>query len=151
MSSWTPPACPRKPRFLLFSPPSAAASLFAPVASLIRARGPGLAEGGSLCNGRLPDCRSFQDLSRQSDLVYGTVRESAAFEYFKAKGTNPLEQDNTFAELWKTVNKNNGLENSVSSPSEGIEKVSSASPGAAGHVTADAARSFSGRPTRFPP
>lgn len=71
-----------------------------------------------------PVCRSFQDLSRQSDLVYGTVRESAVFEYFKAKGTNPLEQDNTFAELWKTVNKNQGLENSVSSPSEGIKKVS---------------------------
>lgn len=46
------------------------------------------------------------------------------YEYFQAKGTNPLEQDNTFAELWKTVNKNNGFENSVSSPSEGIKKVS---------------------------
>lgn len=51
------------------------------------------------------------------------MRESAVFEYFKAKGTNPLEQDSTFAELWKTVNKNNGLENCVSSPSEGIKKV----------------------------
>lgn len=80
-----------------------------------------------------PDCRSFQDLSRQSDLVYGTVRESAVFEYFKAKGTNPLEQDNTFAELWKTINKNNGLENSVSSPSEGIKKVR-ASSGGCSHV-----------------
>ncbi|KAG8000224.1 Glutamate receptor ionotropic [Nibea albiflora] len=66
--------------------------------------------------------RSFQDLSRQVDLVYGTVRESAVYEYFQAKGTNPLEQDNTFAELWKTINKNNGFENSVSSPSEGIKK-----------------------------
>uniref|UniRef100_A0A3Q3W7P4 Glutamate receptor n=1 Tax=Mola mola TaxID=94237 RepID=A0A3Q3W7P4_MOLML len=66
--------------------------------------------------------RSFQDLSRQSDLVYGTVRESAVLEYFQAKGTNPLEQDNTFAELWKTINKNSGFENSVSSPSEGIKK-----------------------------
>lgn len=49
------------------------------------------------------------------------------FEYFQAKGTNPLEQDSTFAELWKTVNKNNGLENSVSSPSEGIKKVRASS------------------------
>lgn len=70
-----------------------------------------------------PACRSFQDLSRQADVVYGTVRESAVFEYFKAKGTNPLEQDNTYAELWKTINKNNGFENSVSSPSEGIMRV----------------------------
>lgn len=76
-----------------------------------------------------PVCRSFQDLSRQSDVVYGTVRESAVFEYFKAKGTNPLEQDNTYAELWKTINKNNGRENCVSSPSEGIKKVRASSGG----------------------
>lgn len=58
------------------------------------------------------------------DLVYGTVRDSAVYEYFQAKGTNPLEQDSTFAELWKTINKNNAFDNSVSSPSEGIKKVS---------------------------
>ncbi|XP_028459066.1 glutamate receptor ionotropic, delta-1 [Perca flavescens] len=67
--------------------------------------------------------RSFQDLSKQVDLVYGTVRDSAVYDYFQAKGTNPLEQDSTFAELWKTINKNNAFENSVSSPSEGIKKV----------------------------
>uniref|UniRef100_A0A672JLV5 Glutamate receptor n=1 Tax=Salarias fasciatus TaxID=181472 RepID=A0A672JLV5_SALFA len=66
--------------------------------------------------------RSFQDLSKQADMVYGTVRESAVYEYFRAKGTNPLEQDSTFAELWKIVNKNNGFDHSVSSPSEGIKK-----------------------------
>ncbi|XP_034408138.1 glutamate receptor ionotropic, delta-1 isoform X2 [Cyclopterus lumpus] len=66
--------------------------------------------------------RSFQDLSKQVDLVYGTVRDSAVYEYFQAKGTNPLEQDSTFAELWKTINKNDAYENSVPSPSEGIKK-----------------------------
>ncbi|KAM7385402.1 hypothetical protein PAMP_001488 [Pampus punctatissimus] len=66
--------------------------------------------------------RSFQDLSKQLDLVYGTVRDSAVYEYFQVKGTNPLEQDSTFAELWKTINKNNGFEHSVSSPSDGIKK-----------------------------
>uniref|UniRef100_A0A3P9JIB1 Glutamate receptor, ionotropic, delta 1a n=1 Tax=Oryzias latipes TaxID=8090 RepID=A0A3P9JIB1_ORYLA len=66
--------------------------------------------------------RSLQDLSKQGDVVYGTVRDSAVYEYFRAKGTNPLEQDNTFAELWKVINKNNGFEYSVSSPSEGIKK-----------------------------
>ncbi|KAL6102055.1 grid1 [Pungitius sinensis] len=65
---------------------------------------------------------SFQDLSKQVDLVYGTVRDSAVYDYFQAKGTNPLEQDSTFAELWKTINQNNAFENSVSSPSEGIKK-----------------------------
>ncbi|KAJ8404772.1 hypothetical protein AAFF_G00331590 [Aldrovandia affinis] len=66
--------------------------------------------------------RTFQDLSKQMDLAYGTVRDSAVYDYFRAKGTNPLEQDSTFAELWRTISKNNGHDYSVSSPSEGIRK-----------------------------
>uniref|UniRef100_A0A674B788 Glutamate receptor n=1 Tax=Salmo trutta TaxID=8032 RepID=A0A674B788_SALTR len=66
--------------------------------------------------------RTFQDLSRQMDVSYGTVRDSAVYDYFKNKGTNPLEQDSTFAELWRTISKNNGHDYSVSSPSEGIRK-----------------------------
>lgn len=56
-------------------------------------------------------------------MSYGTVRDSAVYEYFRAKGTNPLEQDSTFAELWRTISKNGGADNCVSSPSEGIRKV----------------------------
>ncbi|XP_077406423.1 glutamate receptor ionotropic, delta-1-like isoform X2 [Vanacampus margaritifer] len=66
--------------------------------------------------------RSFQDLSRQMDVDYGTVRDSAVYDFFRNKGTNPLEQDGTYAELWRTVSKNGGLDFSVSSPSEGIRK-----------------------------
>ncbi|XP_030897760.1 glutamate receptor ionotropic, delta-1-like [Leptonychotes weddellii] len=66
--------------------------------------------------------RTFQDLSKQVDMSYGTVRDSAVYEYFRAKGTNPLEQDSTFAELWRTISKNGGADNCVSSPSEGIRK-----------------------------
>ncbi|XP_046710172.1 glutamate receptor ionotropic, delta-1-like isoform X1 [Silurus meridionalis] len=66
--------------------------------------------------------RTFQDLARQVDLDYGTVRDSAVYDYFRAKGTNPLEQDSTYAELWRTISKNNGQEFSVSSPSEGIRR-----------------------------
>ncbi|XP_069373825.1 glutamate receptor ionotropic, delta-1 isoform X2 [Paralichthys olivaceus] len=65
---------------------------------------------------------SFQDLVRQIDVDYGTVRDSAVYDYFRNKGTNPLEQDSTYAELWRTISKNNGLDYSVSSPSEGIRK-----------------------------
>ncbi|XP_029383495.1 glutamate receptor ionotropic, delta-1-like [Echeneis naucrates] len=65
---------------------------------------------------------SFQDLARQIDVDYGTVRDSAVFDYFRNKGTNPLEQDSTYAELWRTISKNNGMDYSVSSPSEGIRK-----------------------------
>ncbi|XP_028825440.1 glutamate receptor ionotropic, delta-1 isoform X2 [Denticeps clupeoides] len=66
--------------------------------------------------------RTFQDLAKQMDVAYGTVRDSAVYDYFRAKGTNPLEQDSTYAELWRTISKNNGHEFSVSSPSEGIRK-----------------------------
>jgi glutamate receptor delta-1 subunit len=67
--------------------------------------------------------RTFQDLSKQVEMSYGTVRDSAVYEYFRAKGTNPLEQDSTFAELWRTISKNGGADNCVSNPSEGIRKV----------------------------
>ncbi|XP_038164653.1 glutamate receptor ionotropic, delta-1-like isoform X3 [Cyprinodon tularosa] len=66
--------------------------------------------------------RSFQDLARQIEVDYGTVRDSAVYDYFRNKGTNPLEQDSTYAELWRTISKNDGLDYSVSSPSEGIRK-----------------------------
>ncbi|XP_047232955.1 glutamate receptor ionotropic, delta-1 isoform X2 [Girardinichthys multiradiatus] len=66
--------------------------------------------------------RSFQDLARQIDVDYGTVRDSAVYDYFRNKGTNPLEQDSTYAELWRTISKNDGMDYSVSSPSEGIRK-----------------------------
>ncbi|XP_056893236.1 glutamate receptor ionotropic, delta-1 isoform X1 [Takifugu flavidus] len=66
--------------------------------------------------------RTFQDLARQMDVDYGTVRDSAVYDYFRNKGTNPLEQDGTYAELWRTMSKNGGMEHSVSSPSEGIRK-----------------------------
>ncbi|XP_072312865.1 glutamate receptor ionotropic, delta-1-like [Eucyclogobius newberryi] len=67
--------------------------------------------------------RTFQDLSRQLDLDYGTVRDSSVYDYFRLKGTNPLEQDTAFAELWRTMSRNEGKDFSVSSPSEGIKKV----------------------------
>ncbi|AWP18189.1 putative glutamate receptor ionotropic delta-1-like, partial [Scophthalmus maximus] len=66
--------------------------------------------------------RSFQDLARQMDVDYGTVRDSAVYDYFRNKGTNPLEQDSTYAELWRTISKSDGMDYSVSSPSEGIRK-----------------------------
>ncbi|ELW65972.1 Glutamate receptor delta-1 subunit [Tupaia chinensis] len=72
--------------------------------------------------------RTFQDLSKQVEMSYGTVRDSAVYEYFRAKGTNPLEQDSTFAELWRTISKNGGADNCVSGPSEGIRKVEDVAP-----------------------
>ncbi|XP_061666508.1 glutamate receptor ionotropic, delta-1-like isoform X3 [Syngnathoides biaculeatus] len=71
---------------------------------------------------RVPDGPRRTDLSRQTDVDYGTVRDSAVYDYLRNKGTNPLEQDATYAELWRTVSKNGGLDYCVSSPSEGIRK-----------------------------
>ncbi|KAK1881412.1 Glutamate receptor ionotropic delta-1 [Dissostichus eleginoides] len=51
--------------------------------------------------------RSFQDLARQMEVDYGTVRDSAVYDYFRNKGTNPLEQDSTTLRV---------------QPSEGIRK-----------------------------
>lgn len=67
--------------------------------------------------------RSLQDLARQSGLNYGTVSDSAVYQYFRTKGTNPLEHDSTFSEVWRTINKHQGKGNSVDSPAEGIRKV----------------------------
>ncbi|XP_055517796.1 glutamate receptor ionotropic, delta-1-like [Leucoraja erinacea] len=66
---------------------------------------------------------SFQDLAKQSELSYGTVKDSSVYEYFQAKGTNPLEQDSTYAELWRTISKHNGAENCISTVHEGIAKI----------------------------
>nr|XP_014341697.1 PREDICTED: glutamate receptor ionotropic, delta-1 [Latimeria chalumnae] len=66
--------------------------------------------------------RTFQDLAKQLDMSYGTVKDSSVYSYFRAKGTNPLEQDSTYADLWRTISKNNGADNCVSNPSEGIQK-----------------------------
>ncbi|KAI4792214.1 hypothetical protein KUCAC02_033529 [Chaenocephalus aceratus] len=86
-----------------------------------------MAAGGSSrssCVRRTPAnlAASFQDLARQMEVDYGTVRDSAVYDYFRNKGTNPLEQDSTYAELWRTLSRNNGQDFSVSSPSEGIRK-----------------------------
>ncbi|XP_038638904.1 glutamate receptor ionotropic, delta-1-like isoform X1 [Scyliorhinus canicula] len=66
---------------------------------------------------------SFQDLAKQSDLSYGTVRDSSVYQYFQTKGTNPLEQDSTYAELWRMISKNSGADNCVSATNEGIAKI----------------------------
>ncbi|XP_032805400.1 glutamate receptor ionotropic, delta-2-like isoform X4 [Petromyzon marinus] len=74
-----------------------------------------------------PPIRSMQDLVRQSDLQYGTVLDSAVFEHIKMKGLNPLVQDGLFAEMWKVIGRNNGTENCVRDPWDGIRRVKAGS------------------------
>ncbi|XP_072898558.1 glutamate receptor ionotropic, delta-2 isoform X1 [Hemitrygon akajei] len=67
--------------------------------------------------------QSLQDLSKQTDIPYGTVMESAVYEHVRVKGMNPFERDNMYAQMWRMINKGNGTETSVKDSQEGIQRV----------------------------
>ncbi|XP_067902088.1 glutamate receptor ionotropic, delta-2 isoform X2 [Heterodontus francisci] len=67
--------------------------------------------------------QSLQDLSKQTDIPYGTVMESAVYEHVRVKGMNPFERDNMYAQMWKMINRGNGTETSVKDSQEGIRRV----------------------------
>uniref|UniRef100_A0A4W3IEB1 Glutamate receptor n=1 Tax=Callorhinchus milii TaxID=7868 RepID=A0A4W3IEB1_CALMI len=67
--------------------------------------------------------QSLQDLSKQTDIPYGTVMESAVYEHIRVKGMNPFERDNMYSQMWRMINRGNGTENSVKDSQEGIRRV----------------------------
>lgn len=67
--------------------------------------------------------RSLQDLSRQTDIPYGTVLDSAVYEHVRVKGMNPFERDSMYSQMWRMINRSNGSENNVLESSAGIQKV----------------------------
>ncbi|NXD40671.1 GRID2 protein, partial [Copsychus sechellarum] len=67
--------------------------------------------------------QSLQDLSRQTDIPYGTVLDSAVYEHVRVKGMNPFERDSMYAQMWRMINRSNGSENNVLESSAGIQKV----------------------------
>ncbi|XP_077133366.1 glutamate receptor ionotropic, delta-2 isoform X2 [Ranitomeya variabilis] len=67
--------------------------------------------------------QSLQDLSRQTDIPYGTVLDSAVYDHVRTKGMNPFERDSMYSQMWRMINKNNGTENNVPESLEGIQKV----------------------------
>lgn len=67
--------------------------------------------------------RSLQDLSRQTDIPYGTVLDSAVYEHVRVKGMNPFERDSMYAQMWRMINRSNGSENNVVESTAGIQKV----------------------------
>ncbi|XP_072351425.1 glutamate receptor ionotropic, delta-2 isoform X2 [Scyliorhinus torazame] len=67
--------------------------------------------------------QSLQDLSKQTDIPYGTVMESAVYEHVRVKGMNPFERDNMYAQMWRMINRGNGTETSVKDSQEGIQRV----------------------------
>uniref|UniRef100_A0A4W3IEC0 Glutamate receptor n=1 Tax=Callorhinchus milii TaxID=7868 RepID=A0A4W3IEC0_CALMI len=67
--------------------------------------------------------QSLQDLSKQTDIPYGTVMESAVYEHIRVKGMNPFERDNMYSQMWRMINRGNGTENSVKDSQEGIRRI----------------------------
>uniref|UniRef100_A0A3P8WAR0 Glutamate receptor n=1 Tax=Cynoglossus semilaevis TaxID=244447 RepID=A0A3P8WAR0_CYNSE len=67
--------------------------------------------------------QSLQDLSRQTELPYGTVYDSAVYNQVRAKALNPFERDPMYAQMWRMINHTGGVDNNVEESKEGILKV----------------------------
>uniref|UniRef100_A0A8W4FLP0 Glutamate receptor n=1 Tax=Sus scrofa TaxID=9823 RepID=A0A8W4FLP0_PIG len=67
--------------------------------------------------------QSLQDLSKQTDIPYGTVLDSAVYEHVRMKGMNPFERDSMYSQMWRMINRSNGSENNVLESQAGIQKV----------------------------
>ncbi|XP_072538011.1 glutamate receptor ionotropic, delta-2 isoform X1 [Salminus brasiliensis] len=67
--------------------------------------------------------QSLQDLSKQTELPYGTVLDSAVYDQLRSKGMNPFERDPMYSQMWRMINRTGGAENNVEDSKEGIRKV----------------------------
>lgn len=68
--------------------------------------------------------RSLQDLSKQTELPYGTVLDSAVYDQVRSKAMNPFERDPMYSQMWRMINRTGGGDNNVEESKEGIRKVS---------------------------
>uniref|UniRef100_A0A6Q2WWK3 Glutamate receptor n=1 Tax=Esox lucius TaxID=8010 RepID=A0A6Q2WWK3_ESOLU len=69
--------------------------------------------------------QSLQDLSKQTELPYGTVLDSAVYEQVRSKAMNPFERDPMYSQMWRMINRTGGPDNNVEESKEGIRKVKS--------------------------
>ncbi len=67
--------------------------------------------------------RSLQDLSKQTELPYGTVLDSAVYDQVRSKAMNPFERDPMYSQMWRMINRTGGGDNNVEESKEGIRKV----------------------------
>ncbi|XP_014027983.1 glutamate receptor ionotropic, delta-2 isoform X1 [Salmo salar] len=67
--------------------------------------------------------QSLQDLSKQTELPYGTVLDSAVYEQVRSKAMNPFERDPMYSQMWRMINRTGGADNNVDESKEGIRKV----------------------------
>uniref|UniRef100_A0AAR2L8C7 Glutamate receptor n=1 Tax=Pygocentrus nattereri TaxID=42514 RepID=A0AAR2L8C7_PYGNA len=66
--------------------------------------------------------QSLQDLSKQTELPYGTVLDSAVYDQLRSKGINPFERDPMYSQMWRMINRTGGADNNVEDSKEGIRK-----------------------------
>ncbi|MGH0127397.1 UNVERIFIED_CONTAM: hypothetical protein FKN15_011134 [Acipenser sinensis] len=66
--------------------------------------------------------QSLQDLSKQTDIPYGTVLDSAVYDHVRTKGMNPFERDSMYSQMWKMINRTSSAENNVEESQEGIRR-----------------------------
>ncbi|XP_035495458.1 glutamate receptor ionotropic, delta-2 isoform X1 [Scophthalmus maximus] len=69
--------------------------------------------------------QSLQDLSKQIELPYGTVLDSAVYDQVRSKAMNPFERDPMYSQMWRMMNRTGGGENNVEESKDGIRKVKS--------------------------
>uniref|UniRef100_A0A667X085 Glutamate receptor n=1 Tax=Myripristis murdjan TaxID=586833 RepID=A0A667X085_9TELE len=67
--------------------------------------------------------QSLQDLSKQTELPYGTVLDSAVYDQVRSKAMNPFERDPMYSQMWRMINRTGGADNNVEESKEGIRKV----------------------------
>ncbi|XP_068594475.1 glutamate receptor ionotropic, delta-2 [Brachionichthys hirsutus] len=67
--------------------------------------------------------QSLQDLSKQTELPYGTVLDSAVYDQVRSKAMNPFERDPMYSQMWRMINRTGGGDNNVDESKEGIRKV----------------------------
>ncbi|KAK5614621.1 Glutamate receptor ionotropic, delta-2 [Crenichthys baileyi] len=67
--------------------------------------------------------QSLQDLSKQTELPYGTVLDSAVYDQVRSKAMNPFERDPMYSQMWRMINHTGGADNNVEESREGIRKV----------------------------
>ncbi|XP_056139529.1 glutamate receptor ionotropic, delta-2 [Lampris incognitus] len=67
--------------------------------------------------------QSLQDLSKQTELPYGTVLDSAVYDQVRSKAMNPFERDPMYSQMWRMINRTGGADNNVDESKEGIRKV----------------------------
>ncbi|XP_072243864.1 glutamate receptor ionotropic, delta-2 isoform X1 [Leuresthes tenuis] len=67
--------------------------------------------------------QSLQDLSKQTELPYGTVLDSAVYDQVRSKAMNPFERDPMYSQMWRMINRTGGGDNNMEESKEGIRKV----------------------------